>query len=53
MSDMIREVLQRNGVFMLLSGPVGPEQIEAMMLSKGVSRKAAIDRLVSEAGGDA
>ncbi len=53
MSDMIREVLQRNGIVMLLSGPVGPEQIEAMMLSESVSREAAIDRLVSEAGGGA
>ncbi len=52
MSDMIREVLNRNGVVMLLSGPVGPEQVEAMMLSESVSRDEAIDRLVSEAGGE-
>ncbi len=51
MSDMIRAVLSRNGVLMLLSGPVGPEQIEAMMLNESVSREAAIDRLESEAGG--
>lgn len=50
MSDLIRDVLQRNGVIMLLSGPVGPEQVERLMLSESLGRGEAIERLVSERG---
>ncbi len=51
MNDLIRDVLQRNGVIILLSGPVGPEQVEKLMLSEQIGRGEAIERLASERGG--